>query len=208
MAKNIEIKKALRSGFDLALANLGTLILTGLMVMVVGGLWRLLFSTQGEHAMAYYFVSGLGHVVLGLYATIGFIKMGLMIHDGKKVSVRDFFHNFRLGLNLFIASVLVGICVFVGLFLLVVPGIIAMLGLSMYRFCVIDLTLDPVAALKRSWQMTLGAKWELLGFFLVMILVNCLGLICLGIGLILSIPTTFLATVYVYRSLLAQESAA
>ncbi len=69
----------------------------------------------------------------------------------------------------FILSVLI---VVVGMLLLVIPGIIAVMILFVtIPACVIE-RLGPVQALKRSRELTKGYRWPLLGFYLILVLIN------------------------------------
>jgi uncharacterized membrane protein len=55
--------------------------------------------------------------------------------------------------------------------------------------------------MKESKRITYGYKWPLLGFALVLALINLLGLLALVVGLLVSIPVTTLAFVHAYRAL-------
>ena len=99
------------------------------------------------------------------------------------------------------ASILYALALVVGLILLVVPGIIFALMFMFTTFIVIDRELGPVEAMKESNRITHGHKWSLLGFTLVLVLINLLGVIALVIGLLVSIPVSSLAVTHAYRVL-------
>ncbi len=88
--------------------------------------------------------------------------------------------------------------------LLIVVGIVAALypgvRLSMARFAVVD-SLGPIESLKVSWRATRGHWWHLLGFLLVLMLINILGALLLLVGLLVSVPVSMLAWAHVYRKL-------
>lgn len=69
---------------------------------------------------------------------------------------------------------------------------------------VVDKGLDPIEALKRSFQITAGKFWDLLLFVLIMLGINILGILCLGVGLLITLPLTSLALIYIYRKLEAK----
>lgn len=100
-----------------------------------------------------------------------------------------------------IASILLGIVVVVGLILLIVPGIIWGLRYMFVPYLVMERDLGASDAMKESARITYGYKWQLLGFVLLLGLVNILGLLCLVVGLLVSIPVTSLAFVHAYRTL-------
>jgi uncharacterized membrane protein len=99
------------------------------------------------------------------------------------------------------ASILYAVALVVGLILLVVPGIIFALMFMFTTFIVIDRELGPVEAMKESNRITHGHKWSLLGFTLMLVLINLLGLIALVVGLLVSIPVSSLAVTHAYRVL-------
>ncbi len=99
------------------------------------------------------------------------------------------------------ASVLLGLAVGIGLVLLIVPGIIFGLMFMFSTFLVIDRALGPIEALKESNRITHGHKWRLLGFTVVLLLINLLGAIALLVGLLVTIPVSSLAFTHAYRML-------
>ena len=66
--------------------------------------------------------------------------------------------------------------------------------------------MGPIEALKKSSQITKGVKLDLLVFSFLLTGINILGVLAFGIGLILTIPTTIIATAFVYRKLLSKTS--
>ena len=104
-------------------------------------------------------------------------------------------------LNFLAASVVVGLAIGAGFILLIVPGIIFALMFMFTTFIVVDREAGPIEAMKESKRITYGYKWPLLGFALVLALINLLGLLALVVGLLVSIPVTTLAFVHAYRAL-------
>jgi uncharacterized membrane protein len=92
----------------------------------------------------------------------------------------------------------------VGTILLIVPGIIWALKFQFYGYYIVDKNLKPVDALKMSAMSTSGKKGNLFVFFVLLGLINFLGLIALLVGLLISVPVTLLAYVYVYRLLMKE----
>jgi uncharacterized membrane protein len=132
---------------------------------------------------------------------MGVTKFYLKAHDSiSAVVVNDLWapHPFR---KYIITVALCGILALLGLILLIVPGIILGLGLSMSVYLVLDRGMEPVPAMKESWRMTKGNRFKIFLMCLVVIGVNLLGILALVIGLIVSIPVTTLAMVHVYRAL-------
>lgn len=95
----------------------------------------------------------------------------------------------------------VGLVVTIGLILLIVPGIIAVLMFLFTPYLIVDKKLWPIEAMKESARITKGHRWQLLGFVLVLTLLNIAGALLLFVGLLVSVPVSVLAVVHAYRAL-------
>jgi len=102
----------------------------------------------------------------------------------ERFEVKDMFSTFDNYLNVVLANLLVWAIVGIGIFLLVVPGIIFACRLAFVRYLVLEKKMDPVQAVKESWKMTQGYAGEIFLMGLVGFFVAVGGLICLGIGII------------------------
>jgi len=94
--------------------------------------------------------------------------------------------------------------VFVGILLLIVPGIIWAVKFGLWPYFVIDKNLGPIQALKASSRTTMGVKWKIFGFDLLCSLIILLGLLCLIVGVLVAAPIVAVANALVYRHLMAQ----
>lgn len=75
-------------------------------------------------------------------------------------------------------------------------------------FAVIDRELGPIEALKESLRITKGHRLMIIGFLIVIALLNILGLIFLIVGILVTAPTTSLALMHLYRTLSASAQSA
>ncbi len=87
---------------------------------------------------------------------------------------------------------------------LVILSIVYAIRFSFYGWLIIDEELGPVEALRVSAEITDGIKWDLLGFYIVIGIINMLGAMVLGIGLLATIPATGVAMAFVYRNLIGE----
>jgi uncharacterized membrane protein len=153
----------------------------------------------------------LGMVVnfsLSTLLSMGFTAVMLKAHDMlESVEVSDLWHP-KPFLKFLAAELLTGLIIFVGLVLLVVPGIIAILTLLFTLYVVIDKGLGPIEAIKESARLARGHRWELLLLMLMVLVLNILGAVALFVGLLVSIPVTTLATMHAYRLLEAKTKPA
>ncbi len=134
---------------------------------------------------------------------IGTKKILLDIADEKKPEYESLFDkkNFDILLNYVGASLLYGLIVFGGVLLLIIPGIIWGIQFSLVTYLVIEEKLGPIEALKRSSVLTKGHKGDLFTMNLALFGINILGFFALFIGLLWTIPTSYMAQTYAYRKL-------
>jgi uncharacterized membrane protein len=143
-------------------------------------------------------------VLVSMLAGLGMTNFALRAHDNvEAVQISDLWHPhpFWRFLGAYFLSALI---IAAGYILLIVPGIIASLGLSFVAFLVVDRGAGVIDSLKESWRITKGHKWQLLLLFLVLGLINLLGIIALLIGVIVTLPITLLAFTHAYRLLAAR----
>ena len=153
----------------------------------------------------FFFLAGIVLWVIQLLISIGLMQIVLSFVDNRKTDISELFTGARFLVNYFLSSLLYALVVAVGFVLLVAPGVILMVRLQFYQYLVVDKNFGPVRALKQSWEMTKGAFWTLVLFWLSIVGINVLGIVALGIGLLWSVPTSVLAAGWVYRRL-AQRS--
>jgi hypothetical protein len=115
-----------------------------------------------------------------IYATIAGIR-------GKKITISDALNAvFKKALNIVAVSILLGIILLVSFVLLIVPFFFVMPRLVLALYFVLDKDLDPVEAIKASWEYTKASEGKFYGIIGVYLL------ICLPIVTIIGI----LATIY------------
>lgn len=154
-------------------------------VAAVAALIMIVLSLFGELGD---FASLLAFVFTGPI-TVGVAFFHLKIAREEEVDINMLFEGFKMFGKALGAYLLMMIAIFIGVLLLIIPGIIAALGLSQTFYILND---DPeigiVDALKFSWELTDGHKFDLfiLGLrFLGWIL---LSILTLGIGFFFLIP--------------------
>jgi uncharacterized membrane protein len=193
--------------------NRGWLIFRGKALLALGALMISIFvpvllSVAGllseDKGLTPFF--GLAHFIVTLILTSGVIKIYLLLIDGKDATISDFMMELRKVVNFALCYFLVGLIVGIGMLLFIIPGLIWFIQFYFAPYAVIDEGVGPIAALGRSSDLTRGSRWKLLGFALVVMLLNFLGASCFGIGLLVTIPVTLLSTAWVYRQLQAHTA--
>ncbi len=84
-------------------------------------------------------------------------------------------------------------------------AIILSLRLSFTLFFVIDKKYPPIKAVKNSFSLTKGELWFLFKFSAFALLINLLGFLALGVGVIISAIVTSLAWTYLYLKITEQD---
>jgi uncharacterized membrane protein len=152
-------------------------------------------------------IASLASIVLSIFTTLGATTFALRAHDDiMSVKLADLW-NPQPFWRFLGAEILAAIIIVIGFILVIIPGIIASLGLGFAPYVVIDRTAGPTDALKESWGITKGNKWQLFLLGLVLLGLNLLGVLALVVGLLVTIPVTWLAITHAYRTLSAQAGA-
>jgi uncharacterized membrane protein len=127
----------------------------------------------------------------------------------EKFEVKDMFLAFENYLNVVLANLLVWAIIGIGIFLLVVPGIIFACKLAFVKYLVMERKMDPVEAVKESWRMTTGHAWDIFLIGLLAIPIGIAGLICFGVGIIPAVMwiRSAFASMYFASSKLEEEAA-
>jgi len=205
--EKFSINEALSAGWALAKSNFLILIGFGLLaaaVMVVPPLLaKVTLHMLGKSDD--FFLNLLAAPVQFLAHTIanmGIIKVTLDICENRKPDVNGFFSPLPQLPYFLVAAFLYDTMVTVGLFFLIVPGIILALTFQFYSYLIIDQQCGPIEALRKSAAITSGAKWNLLGLNVLVVLICALGLLCLIIGIIPASMVSSLAVAHCYRQLL------
>lgn len=120
---------------------------------------------------------------------------------GERVEIKDMFVVFQKNYwNAVLAKIVVSVIVGLGIVMLIVPGIIFACRLAFVPFLVVDREMDVMDALRVSWDMTRGYGWQIffMGFMAIFVVIG--GLICLGVGVIISIMWIKAAFASIYHA--------
>lgn len=194
------IKESLKYGWEKFKAHKELSLLTTLLLMALS------FINGGEDMDIGTFFLTLAVIVLTIIVRISYTKIFLRIYDGETPKFSDIFQEYATFWKYIGVSILTGLACIGGLILLIVPGIIWAVRFSFSPIIVVDTKSGPIVAMKESYAITKGLFWKLLGFWLVIGLVNIAGFFAIGVGLLISVPVSTLATVYVYRILSAKNA--
>jgi uncharacterized membrane protein len=153
------------------------------------------------HRSGQQFVMGLINIVVSATFALGLFRIYLRFRDGEKPIFENLFDGLARAHIWVGTAFIAGTAVVMGLVLLVIPGIYILLRLWFVGFVLVDDRVGPIDAVQRSWDLTRGHAMDLLVFFIVLVGLNILGAVCLGVGLLVTVPITGLAMAYIYREL-------
>jgi len=177
---------------------IGLIVVSALVIGVVQGVEQGL-AQQKAGFLA--FVVGIIGFVVQSVISLGWTRITLKLHDGQGVEMSDLIEPYPLIWKYVGASILAGIAISIGFLILIVPGVFLAIRLGFFPYAIVDGGAGPVEALQKSWEITKGSFWHLFGLGIALALVNMVGVIALGIGLLVTVPTTAIAMAYVYRRL-------
>lgn len=119
---------------------------------------------------------------------------------GDKLEITDMFAGFRNYWNAVFANLLVGVIIFIGFILLIIPGIIFACKLAFTPYLVVDQKMDVIEAIKVSWSMTRGHAWKVFFIGLLAIPIVIVGLVLFIIGIIPAIMWIRLTLASLYHA--------
>jgi uncharacterized membrane protein len=195
---SLDITEAFRAGWRGFVANVGPMLVVALIVWLVTGLvnwWST--DTAGVVGLLLNWVS----FFVGQLVGIVWIALALAVLDGREISSDTLLPSGQVFVSYLIASLLFSIMVVVGLVLLIIPGIIVALVFGLYGWALVDHRLDPVEALRHSSRITSGNRLQLLGFVLVALVVNIIGVLLFIVGVLVTSAVTLIAAGHAYRQL-------
>ncbi len=133
---------------------------------------------------------------------LGFAIFSLNVARQNNPQFSNLFDGFQSFGNVLLSYLFIVLATIVGLVLLIVPGIIVALGLSMTYFILAeDRSLTATEALKKSWEMMDGHKMRLFELVLRFIPWYLLTIFTLFIGMLFVIPWQNVALANFYEEI-------
>ena|SRR3989344_4827532 len=205
------IKEAIKIGWEKTKANFWKSVAIVFITISIPLLMEILSKAVEEKGSIISFPIYMALIIAVIYLSvslkIGGTKLFLRIYDGENPDIKEMFSTYGVFWNFLGQSVLYAIIVFVGIILLIVPGIIFAIMFSFASFIIVDTNTKIVDSLKESANITKGSRGKLFWFFVIIALINLLGYIALGVGILVSVPVSTFALIHVYRELTKKKAA-
>ena len=196
---------AISYAWSATVKNLGPLVLMALVILLAQVVLQVGFS-GGEGVIA--LLLSIATSVVSLILAMGLIRAALRVTDGGTPELSQLTETDQLGPYI-VQAILVGLAIGIGLLVCIIPGLIAAVLFAFAGYAVIDARDgDAVGAIKRSFEIVKGNFGAVLGLMVLLTLVNIVGALLCGIGLLFTYPMTSVAIAYAYRTLNGQPVAA
>ncbi len=189
-AKQVNIGSWISRGWDIVMADIGSFLLLGLIYVAV------IVVASGT--------------VIGEWLVIGPLQVGLfyIIFEkmrGKPINIGDIAKGFNFFVAAVLSNILISVFSAVGFLLCIIPGLIV---LALYIFTpalIVEKNLDFWAAMEESRKIVKEHLFEMTLFFFILSLINLVGLLLCGIGIIFTLPLSFAAVAVGYDELVGIE---
>ena len=130
----------------------------------------------------------------------GFVAVSAGLMQGEARRFGDFFEGFSFLLTLLLLGVVSQVMIILGLVALIVPGIYLMVGYVFAPWFVLDRRVGFWEAMELSRHAVQPHWFELFGLVMMIILLNLLGALALGVGLLVTIPVSWCALTAAYAA--------
>ena len=217
------IEEALSRGYDFNISDLlseawqrvkGTkgIIIGGFLVFyavllaasfLIGGFFGLLGVVSDSPMLAV-----VAELVIGILASAlaypfmaGINMIGIRRAADQPISFNDIFSHFGRTVPLVITAIISMLLIYLGMFLLIIPGLYLAIAYMLAIPLVVERGLTPWQALEASRKAITQHWFKVFGLFLLLGLITLISAIPLGIGLVWTIPLFVIAMGVLYRTI-------
>jgi len=167
--------------------------------------WDLFVKSPGLF-IAYTLVVGaitafipLAGTIIGAVLTAGYYIAARQLDNNRNLKFEDFFESFQLFLPLFLAGLITGLLIAAGFILLIIPGIWLAVATAFVYPIVVFSKLEFWDSIVASIKIV-NRKWfHFFLFFIVLVFINFLGALLLGVGLLVTVPLSYLSIYFCFK---------
>ena len=140
------------------------------------------------------FIFSFGKILLILFGTAYyFLLQPVFVYSSKlvyidavrdkEIELRKLIEGFNNYLNIILANLLSWALVVMGLFFIIVPGIIIACRLAFVPYLIMDKELDAIQAIEQSWKLTKGIGWNIFFMAIMSFFIGVFGFILFIVGI-------------------------
>lgn len=175
---------------------------------IVGGVLQVSHDRDAQIAgLIVRVAANLLNLPFAVFFTMGAVRYSLHLVRGEPAGFKDIF-SWGPFFPYLGATLLVALGVLFGIAFCIIPGIFLGICWMFTGQNIMDRGLGPVEAMRASWDLTNGHRWDLLLLMLLLTGVNILGMLACCVGLFVTGAMTNLALAWVYFRLSGKETVA
>jgi len=208
--KNFNIGENIGFGLDRVLNNLVFFVFVFLSIFIL----MMGFSYVDPSSLPFFiaFTSNvilfIIYLLLSLVFFIGLYKIALSLTTKEKVEIKETDDLLPVFPKFVLTVFTYNLIIFLGLICFIIPGIIFLIKYQFAPFIVLnEKNVGIRESFKKSSSLTSSLCWKLFFFELILGFVNFTGLLCFGLGLLITLPTTIVARAKIYKELKSKGSA-
>jgi uncharacterized membrane protein len=170
--------------------------------------WNMVTADIGNYmllSLIFVLVNSVASVVTQGPLQTGFHLYCMKRLFNRRTDLGDLFKGFDYFLPSFVAALLIGLFVFAGTLLCIIPGLVVA---SMYKFTylfILDKRMDFWPAMQASHEVVKNDYFGFTIFLLAMAGINILGALCCIVGLFVTIPLSVAAITVAYQEIVGFE---
>ncbi len=203
-------------GFTLAYLFIFALSLLPIQLVFGGTQFYVMNTVQNGQTPSMGVFAGLmvgAFLVLAVMMVVQAVLLGglwilwLRLIRNQSIDFSDSFAVKQYAVPLMLGMLLQTLGVVAGTLLCYIPGIVLMVGWFFHGVIIVDKNLGAVDSLKASWEIMNGHKLSFVGLIILLSIINGLGMLACGLGIIVTIPLQFGAMVSFYDAIAAPGNA-
>lgn len=170
--------------------------------------WNMVTADMGNFALltlVFILVNSLGSIVTQGPLQTGFHLFCAKKLYGRRAELGDLFKGFDYFVAAFVAALLIGIFVFAGSLLCVIPGLVIAAALKFTYLFILDKKMEFWPAMQASHEVVKSDYFGFTIFLIALACVNILGALACIVGLLVTIPLSIAAITVAYQEVVGFE---
>ncbi|WP_246628926.1 hypothetical protein [Algoriphagus marincola] len=188
---HFDIDKALRRGWELFKTN--PLLFIAFFLVIIG------ISAGASFFLEDF--AGIVSIFVTPALTAGFYLAANRVSREEHLNFSHFFDGFKFWFPVIVVNLVSGILTVLGIIALIIPGIYLGVAYSFAMAFVLFAGLEFWTAMEFSRKLITKIWWRFFAFLILLLLINLVGLLFLGVGLLVTGPVSYLAIYAAFEDL-------
>ena len=170
--------------------------------------WAMVTADLGNFVLVtliFVLVNSLGSIVTQGPLQVGFHLFCAKKMYGRKAELGDLFKGFDYFVAAFVAALLIGLFVSVGVIFCIIPGLVIAGALKFTYLFILDKKMEFWPAIEASHNVVKNDYFGFTMFILVLGLINLLGCLACIVGLLVTVPLSIAAITIAYQEVVGFE---